>query len=83
MAQKGIYYVMGEIGQEQLAERMFLKYSHILTHDICIGLAEDIIELASGESGKKYRAKATVEVYNSSGRVVESTTKYSTSITAR
>ena len=42
-----------------------------------------ISESCSLESGKKYRAKATVEVYNSSGRVVESTTKYSTSITAR
>lgn len=46
---------MEEIGQEQLAERMFLKYSDILTYNICIGLAEDIIELASGESGKKYQ----------------------------
>lgn len=45
---------MGEIGQEQLAERMFLKYGHILTYNICVGLAEDIIELASEESGKKY-----------------------------
>lgn len=46
---------MGEIGQEQLAERMFRKYNYILTYDICTGLAEDIIELASGKSGWKYR----------------------------
>ncbi len=45
--------------------------------------AGSISETCSLESGKKYRAKATVEVYDGSGRVVESTTKYSTSITAR
>lgn len=42
-----------------------------------------ISETCSLESGKKYRAKATVEVYDGSGRVVESTTKYSASVTAR
>ena len=42
-----------------------------------------ISETCSLESGKKYRAKATVEVYDGSGRMVESTTKYSTSVTAR
>lgn len=35
------------------------------------------------ESGKRYYAKATVKVYNDSGRVVETVTKNSPTITAR
>lgn len=35
------------------------------------------------ESGKRYYAKATVKVYNSSGKVIETATKSSSTITAR
>lgn len=41
-----------------------------------------ISETCSLESGKKYRACASVTVYNDNGNTVESTTKYSTSVTA-
>lgn len=45
----------GEIIQEQLAKKMFRKYSYLLTYDICTGLAEDIIDLSARENGLKYR----------------------------
>lgn len=45
---------MREIGQEQLAERMFRKYSYILTYDICFDLAEDILNLVNDQYEQKY-----------------------------
>lgn len=41
-----------------------------------------ISETCSLERGKKYRACVSVTVYDDNGKVVESTTKYSTSVTA-
>lgn len=46
---------MGEIAQGKLADKMFLKYQYILTHQDCIDLAEDILNLVSEENGYKYQ----------------------------
>ena len=40
----------------------------------------DIIESYSLEPDVSYRLKATVKVYNSAGRVIETATKYSTTV---
>ena len=45
--------------------------------------AGTISESFSLESGERYRARAYVEVYDEYGDIVESTTKYSSAITAR
>ncbi len=42
-----------------------------------------ISESCSLESGERYRARAYVEVYDEYGDIVESTTKYSSAVTAR